>query len=265
MQTVVGIFTSRTAGEQAIEQLRSSGIPDDCVNLLTPQDDEKALHSVPTTQTEQPGMGQALGGVVGGAAGMAAGAQLTSVLASVLVPGVGPIVAIGLAASALFGIGGAVGGALAGGALEDSLTTGLPQDELFVYEDALRRGYTVVFVLASDDEQAEVVRSVFARAGAKSVDAARKQWWVGLRSAEEEQYTLQGGNFLHDEPEYQAGFEAALQRDLRGLSYTDARAVLRQSYPQSHHTEAFHKGFERGQIYQRQVLEKATLASQLHP
>jgi hypothetical protein len=265
MQTVVGIFTSRIAGERAIEQLRSYGIADDSINLLTPQDDEKALHSVPTTQTEQPGMGQALGGVVGGAAGMAAGAHLTSVLASVLVPGVGPIIAIGLAASALLGIGGAVGGALAGGALEDSLETGLPQDELFVYEDALRRGRTVVFVLASDDEQAEVVRDVFARAGAESLDAARKQWWVGLRSAEEEQYTLQGGNFLHDEPDYQAGFEAALQRDVRGKSYTDALSVLRQRYPQSYDREAFRKGFERGQTYQRHLLEKSTSSSQLHP
>jgi hypothetical protein len=265
MQTVVGIFTSRTAGEQVVEQLRSYGIPDDCVNLLTPQEDEKAIQSVPTTQTEQPGMGKALGGVVGGAAGMAAGAHLTSILASVIVPGVGPVIAIGLAASALLGIGGAVGGALAGGALEDSLATGLPQDELFVYEDALRRGRTVVFALASDEEQAEVVRNIFTRAGAESLDAARDQWWVGLRSAEEEEYTLQGGNFLQDEPEYQAGFEAALRRDLRGKPYPDALPVLRQRYPESCHTEAFQKGFARGQLYQRHLLERATPPSQLHP
>jgi hypothetical protein len=265
MQTVVGIFTSRTAGEQVLEQLRSSGIPDDCVNLLTPKDDEKAVHSVPTTQTEQPGMGQALGGVVGGAAGMAAGAHLTSILANILVPGVGPVIAIGLAASTLLGVSGAVGGALAGGALEDSLATGLPQDELFVYEDALRRGRTVVFVLASDDQQAEAVRSILTRAGAESLDAARHQWWIGLRSAEEEEYTLEGGNFLQDEPEYQAGFEAALRRDLRGKSYTDALPVLRQRYPQSYDKEAFQKGFARGQTYQRHLLGQATLPSQLRP
>ena len=39
-------------------------------------------------------------------------------------------------------------GAVAGGALEDGLAHGLPKDELYLYEDALRKGHSVVFAFA---------------------------------------------------------------------------------------------------------------------
>ncbi|MGH7962287.1 MAG: hypothetical protein ACRERD_10770, partial [Candidatus Binatia bacterium] len=159
-------------------------------------------------------MGKALGGVVGGAIGLASGAQLATAAATALIPGVGPVIAIGIAGGALLGIGGAVGGALVGGAVEDTLDTGLPQDELFVYEDALRQGRTVVIALADDDDQAERVQSVLSQCGAESVDAAREKWWVGLRDAEAEEYAaprVGNGNFQHDESIYRCGFEAALR------------------------------------------------------
>ncbi len=71
---------------------------------------------------------------------MAAGLEFGAAAATVLIPGVGPVLAVGLAAAAILGIGGAVGGAAAGAALEKDSTTGLPADELFVYKDALRQG-----------------------------------------------------------------------------------------------------------------------------
>ena len=42
------------------------------------------------------------------------------------------------------------------------------------------------------------------------VDAAREEWWVGLRSAEKEHYRALGGNFENAELDYRRGFEAAL-------------------------------------------------------
>ena len=74
--------------------------------------------------------------------------------ASLLVPGVGPVIAAGLIGAALLGLGGAATGALAGDKIEDAMDEGLPHDELYVYEDALRRGHTVVIAFAEDDEQA---------------------------------------------------------------------------------------------------------------
>ena len=63
MKSVVGIFTSRSGGESVLEKLRAIGIDDNKVSLLTPA--EHDVSRVPTTETEQPGMGAALGGIVG--------------------------------------------------------------------------------------------------------------------------------------------------------------------------------------------------------
>src|ERR671933_2283731 len=177
MSTVAGIFNSRADAESAVERLRAAGVGEDRISLLTPGTSQGQLDEVPTTETEQPGMGTALGGAVGGALGVAGGLHLGAA-ASLLIPGVGPVFAAGLAAAALLGAGGAATGAAVGGALEDSMARGLPHDELFVYEDALRRGRSVVIAVAEDEPQEEAVRGVFSQSGAESVDAAREEWWV---------------------------------------------------------------------------------------
>ncbi|MFN2387604.1 MAG: hypothetical protein ABR576_15210, partial [Thermoanaerobaculia bacterium] len=105
METVVGIFSSREPAERAFQSLRASGIPSDRLTLLTPGSSEGQIHAVPTTETEQPGMGKAVGGVVGGVFGATTGLGLAEAAASLLIPGVGPVAAIGLAAAALLGAG----------------------------------------------------------------------------------------------------------------------------------------------------------------
>ncbi|HYG79050.1 MAG TPA: hypothetical protein VD861_01605, partial [Pyrinomonadaceae bacterium] len=88
MSTVAGIFQSRADAERAAESLRSAGISDDRINLLTPgTTPEEVEAAVPTTETEQPGMGGALGGTVGAALGAAGGMHIGAALASLLVPG----------------------------------------------------------------------------------------------------------------------------------------------------------------------------------
>ena len=165
MQTVVGIFTSQVAAEHAAERLRTLGIDREHINFLVPGISEAQLEQVPTTETEQPGMGPAIGGVVGGAMGASGGLMAPAIL-SALIPGIGPITAIGIAALGLIGlVGGAAAGAAAGGALENAMSDGLPKDELFVYEDALRQGRTVLIVLTEDTPQAEAAREVLAQAG----------------------------------------------------------------------------------------------------
>ena len=182
MKTVAGIFTSQAAAEHAAERLRSKNIVHEHINLLTPGTSRAQLEAVPTTETEQPGMGKAVGGLVGGAVGVSGGA-LGLAAASAFIPGVGPVIAIGLAAEALLGVAGAVIGAAVGGTVENALSQGLPKDEIFVYEDALRQGRTVLIILTEDETQADAAREVLAEAGAESIDAAREQWWLGLRDA----------------------------------------------------------------------------------
>ena len=115
-------------------------------------------------------------------------------------------------------------GAAVGGALEHALANGLPKDELFVYEDALRRGKSIVVAMTSDAGEQEQAATALEASGAESVDAARKQWWIGLRDAEALEYRAEGFDFERDEETYRQGFEAALSAGTRGRA--DREVVL---------------------------------------
>ena len=135
-------------------------------------------------------------------------------------------------------------------------SNGLPKDELFVYEDALRQGRTVLIVVAEDAIQADATRVILAQAGAESLDAARDTWWVGLRDAEAEIYTAPGRDFTKDEDVYRRGFEAALQADIAGKSSTDVVRYLQAYYPDMYSSAAFQRGYARGQAYYEELLAK---------
>ncbi|MDT7542607.1 MAG: hypothetical protein QOE33_2511 [Acidobacteriota bacterium] len=254
MKTVAGIFNSRADAERAIENLHKLGIAEDRLSLLTPGDTPKEVDAaVPTTETEQPGMGSALGTWAGGALGVAGGLHLGTVIATSLIPGVGPVLAVGLIGAALVGAGGAVAGSKAGEAMEDNIAPELPHDELYVYEDALRQGKSVVIAAADDSEQADHAQTVLSAAGAESIDAARESWWVGLRDDEESEYAGQGADFKTDESIYRRGFEAALHPHTRAASYAESTDRLRERYADVYEQPAFRRGYERGQAYQGKI------------
>jgi len=235
MHTAIGIYLSSRDAEVACGRLRSE-LPGTRVRVLAADTTARELAAtIPTDDAEQPGMGSAIGGVVGGAVGAAA--------ASLLVPPVGAVAVIGLAAGALLGVG---AGATAGGALEESLSMGLPKDELFLYEDALRQGRVVVAVFANDEDQAEAARALLGETGAESVDAARERWWTGLRDVEEEQYDASGHHFEEDEMLFREGFEAAQIADHENVDERDLLNYLASRYPDAHHTDPFRRGWVRG-------------------
>jgi hypothetical protein len=254
MKATTGVFRSMTEARAAIDRLRLLGIEEENINLLTPSSSIDQVEGVPTDEAEQPGMGKAVGAVLGGVAGLAAGPIGASLL-SVALPGVGSVVAIGFYAAAILGVGGAVAGAAAGGAVENSLSDGLPKDELFVYEDALRQGRTVVIALAEDEKQADEARDALEDVGAETIDAARKQWWIGLRDAEAEHYRATGSDFAADERIYREGFESALHPDIRG-SFEKSRNRLSGTYASAHEREVFLRGFDRGRRYHEERLSE---------
>ncbi|MDX6404268.1 MAG: hypothetical protein QOH70_1723 [Blastocatellia bacterium] len=256
MESIVGIFNSLADAKRGAAMLRALGIAEDRISVLAPHTPDAEVEAqIPTTDTEQPGMGQAMGGTVGAALGVAGGATAGAAAASLLVPGVGPVLALGIIGAALLGAGGAAAGALAGDALEKGMADGLPHDEVYVYEDALRHGRSVVIAFADDEQIAENARAELARAGAESVDAAREEWWIGLRDAEQEHYTSQGGDFSLDEAKYRLGFEAALHPDRRGKSSEDVAGAMQQKYGDDSASQAFRQGYERGQRYHVLILE----------
>jgi outer membrane lipoprotein SlyB len=246
METVAGIFNSPLEARQAALDLRPVGFENSDISLLLPGSSEAALASLPTEEAEQPGMGRALGSVVGGAVGLAGSAPLGAALASVILPGIGPVIAIGFAAAAL---GALVGGAT-GATMEKSMTGGLPKDELFFYEDALKKGKSVVVAIANDEARLASGKAVLMSHGAESIDAARDAWWIGLRDAEATQYSESEGDFADAEALYRKGFEAALDYSVRGKHYDEAVPYLRDLYPDIYAQHNFISGYERGRIYQ---------------
>jgi hypothetical protein len=246
MEAVVGIFAKPEAAERAADALLATGISSEHISVLTPGASSRQINSLPIDDAEQPGIGRAIGTVVGGAAGAAAGVQLATVAATLFIPAVGPVIATGLIAGALFGVG---AGSAIGKALETTLSEGLPKDEVFIYEDALRQGRTVLVALAESAEQAEAARTSLKSTGAESVDAARQAWWIGLREEEAARYADTGEDFARDEPTYRLGFEAALSPRTRGKTYDQSASWLRERYPHDYAHAAFRRGFDRGQAY----------------
>jgi hypothetical protein len=249
MEPVTGVFPSAESARRAYADLKRTGFSPDRINLLAPGASEQQIHSIPTSETEQPGMGATVGSVVGAALGIAGGFELGTIAATAIIPGVGPVLAAGAAAAGLLGLAGSAGGAALGAAVEESTTPGLPADEIFFYEDALRQGRSVVIAMADGDEEAERARQILAQAGAESLDAAREAWWIGLRDAEAEHHRSQGFDFEQHHEMYRAGFQAALRREFRGKTYDDVIHELSALTPSQYDSDAFRGGFERGQAY----------------
>ncbi|HTU43167.1 MAG TPA: hypothetical protein VMF10_15770 [Candidatus Aquilonibacter sp.] len=250
MKSITGVFRSSSDAERALAQFRELALPEDRLTLLTPAD-ARSGKAIPSVSTEQPGMGKAIGALVGGAAGFSGG----PLLMAVLIPGVGPITAVGLLGGACLAAMGATAGAAVGGRTETLMTDGLPGDELFVYEDALRKGRSVLIAMADDESEAARFRELLSTEGAESVDSAREAWWVGLRSAEQERYTVHNRNFGEDEKFYRTGFESALHARTRCKEYDQVMNEMTaqmEDVERSNGTaaaDAFRRGYERGRDY----------------
>jgi hypothetical protein len=200
-------------------------------------------------------MGAAIGALIGGGVGITGGSLLIA-----LVPGIGPITALGLLGAAILGAAGATVGAVAGGKVEASMTEGLPHDEIFVYEDALRKGRNVVVAMADDEDSAASVREVLRADGAETIDDAREQWWIGLRSAEESHYSRSGRNFAEDEKYFRMGFEAALHAKTRCMEFDQVSGEMnaaledvQREFPGVDVEEPFTHGYRRGREHYQEL------------
>ena len=147
------------------------------------------------------------------------------------------------------------------------MTEGLPEDEIFVYEDALRKDRSVVVALAEDEAAAGPIRELLKSEGAEAIDAAREQWWIGLRSAEQEHYVKSGRTFHDDEKFYRLGFEAALHARSRCKEFDQVSAEmasaleeLERQYPGVDLAVPFTRGYERGREYYQLLCDKSKAA-----
>jgi hypothetical protein len=230
MEAVTGIFRSLADGRRAAERLEPLIGPEH-VNLLTPESTRAEVKTVPTTE-DMPPVGAPMGATIGGAVGVAA---------AVMIPGLGQVTALGVAAAALFAAAGAALGWKVGGAADRALSGGLPVDDLYFYEDALRQGRTVLVALVDDPEQAPQVREILTAHGAEDIDAARDRWWMGLRDAESEHYGFQEGDEEAHERLYRYGFTI-------GATGSPRRPQDLELWPHldEHERSIVTRGYERG-------------------
>ena len=190
--------------------------------------------------------------------GAAGGATLGLAAATLAVPGVGPVIAFGMIGAALLGAVGAATGAALGDELEEHLGEGVPHEDVFLYEDALRHGRSIVIAYIDDDDRADKAREVIKNSGAADIDTLREQWWAELRDGERNYYHTDGRDFDRDEPTYRRGFQAALHPNRRGKDYKAIEEELRSSYRADELDTGFREGYERGLAYHGRSRERRT-------
>jgi len=234
LQAIAGVFLSRDDAEQVFTTLRSKQVSPTKIALLAPGDVRSKFEWNPVD-----------------AGGLSAGTTLVAAF----LPGVGLVTGAGLLGVAILRAAGAAIGAVGDGSLEDGAED-LPEDEIFVYEDALRKGRSVVIVLAEEGSTTEPFRHSFLERGGTAIEAARQEWWVGLRGTEGEHYSASGRNFSNDEKFYRLGFEAALHARTRCMEFDQVSAEmaskledLEQQYPEAQIEEAFTRGYQRGRAH----------------
>lgn len=175
MEILAGVFSDRDEAIEVVHQIRKLGLSENQIGLLTPdQTQTRPEVVVPVADTEDPGMGKAMGATVGGAVGAAGGATLGLAAATLMVPGVGPVLAFGLLGAALLGGTGAALGASVGENLEEELGEGIPHEDIYLYQEALRKGQSMVVAYAAEGEQAERVRALLKRGGARDLEEVRQ-------------------------------------------------------------------------------------------
>ena len=221
MPTVTGIFGSNQDAEAAIQSLKSHGINDGQINLLSRGDASFAVHGSAVT----------------------------------LLPGLGPVIGVGMLASGL--IGAALGSAA--GAAVDRHTHGIPNEDLYFFEESVRDGGAVVIVDARDSTQETQARNLVERSGGRAGHAVRRDWWQGRRERERDFLRSRGHELEPIESDYRSGFEAALHPTTRGRDYDQVTAYVENCYPGPCRTAAFRVGYDRGQEFFRESVQAREL------
>ncbi|HJZ60249.1 MAG TPA: general stress protein [Gemmataceae bacterium] len=140
--TVVGVFTNRSAAEQAIAELRQAGFRDEHIGMVAKDERGKVVETRQGTETMAE-EGAAAGAIAGAGVGAAVGlAVLTG-----MIPAIGPAIVAGTLGTILTN---AVGGAAIAGIAGALIGWGIPEDEARYYESEVKAGRYLVTVDAGD-------------------------------------------------------------------------------------------------------------------
>jgi len=162
---VFGIYTTRTAVENAADSLVASGFPTADISVLLPESLSGTKNIGTEKATKAPegaAAGVTTGGVIGGTLGLLAGVGMLAI------PGLGPFIAAGpiMAGLAGLGVGGAVGGLT--GAL---IGAGIPEFEAKRYEGRLQKGGILLSVHCDTSEEIKRAKDILERTNAEDVSS----------------------------------------------------------------------------------------------
>ena len=162
--TLVAVFTSHTAAEDAVKLLQKNGMPMDQLSIIG-QDFktiEKPLGFLTTGSVACDGA--RVGAWTGGFFGILVGA------AFLIVPGIGPLVIVGpLAATLLGGVEGAIAGSAVGALAGALVSLGFSEKQAIRYESEIKAGKFLV-TLKGDSKQLEKAKKLVGGIAAESAD-----------------------------------------------------------------------------------------------
>ncbi|MDZ8078804.1 MAG: general stress protein [Nostoc sp. DcaGUA01] len=153
-QRVVGVFTHRRDVEQALHELKDSGLAMEKVSVVVQNADRN--HEIANNETaDKADEGATVGGLSGGAVGGLTG--LLVGLGTLAIPGVGPIMLAGAAATALVTtlVGASIGAAT--GTFAGALVGwGISEEQARAYNERVEDGHYLIIVDCTSLEIAQV-------------------------------------------------------------------------------------------------------------
>jgi hypothetical protein len=193
---IFGVYSSREAAGEALDQFKSTGFQDADISVLLsgeqgarkiekiesqePKDAKEKVKDLTSKETKDISSGRSTdadakdtkapqGAATGAGIGAALGGSLgwLAVLPALAIPGLGPL----LIAGPLLG---AFTGAAAGGAVGVLVGVGIPEDEAKLYEDRLKKGGVLVSVHAGTSEELDRARNILQRTGATDTAATHE-------------------------------------------------------------------------------------------
>ena len=162
---VFGIYSTRSAVENAVSSLVNAGFTDADISILLPESLSGAKDMGTEKATKAPegtAVGVTTGGVIGGTLGLLAG------IGALAIPGIGPLIAAGpiVAALAGLGVGGTVGGLT--GAL---IGLGMPEFEAKRYEGRMNKGGILLSVHCDTSDEIKRAKQVLEATRAEDVSS----------------------------------------------------------------------------------------------
>ncbi|HUA61622.1 MAG TPA: hypothetical protein VML19_22875 [Verrucomicrobiae bacterium] len=244
MISIVGVFERPNYAQAALRYLRILGLDRHRATLAGPANAAE-LAGVPLDASEQPGMAGTFAALLGGGIGLAAGLAFGCALANTILPG-SAAVTVGSLAGIALGLSGAIAGSACGALVDRAAQDGLPSDELFIYEDALRQGRSTLTCFADTELEGEEMRRALEHADAESIDWARHCPWAGLQDVERLHYVPPAPELRRPPDHFRKGLEASVEPEFSGKPWDQVVYRLAEEY-RDWYEPAFRDGFDRGQ------------------